>query len=114
MPGCGRQTVLPGSGARETQKRNERTGTKESTEGGGGGWVRNMPAYNKRQGPVKDVNSKQRQNFNLWAIMRQEKQGCRLESGDNGELWPGAFNQRTSSASDPNLNDISDQSLAGF
>lgn len=33
-----------------------------------------MPAQNRRPEPVKDVNSKQKQqNFNLWAIMRQVK-----------------------------------------
>lgn len=32
-----------------------------------------MPVENKRAEPVKDVNSKQKQqNFNLWAIMQQE------------------------------------------
>lgn len=72
-----------------------------------------MPARNKRLEPVKDVNSKQKQqNFNLWAIMQQVKQSCRLELGDNGEFRPEAFNQRTSSVSDPNLNDTSDRSVA--
>lgn len=62
---------------------------------------------------MKDVNSKQKQqNFNLWAIMQQVKQSCRLELGDNREFRPGAFNQWTSSVSDPNLNDISDRSFA--
>lgn len=71
------------------------------------------PAQNKRLEPVKDVNSKQKQqNFNLWAIMQQVKQSCRLELGDNSEFRPGAFNQWTSSVSDPNLNDISDRSFA--
>lgn len=71
------------------------------------------PAQNKRLEPVKDVNSKQKQqNFNLWAIMQQVKQSCRLELGDNREFRPGAFNQWTSSVSDPNLNDISDRSFA--
>lgn len=78
---------------------------------GGGG--EKMPAQNKRLEPVKDVNSKQKQqNFNLWAIMQQVKQSCRLELGDNREFRPGAFNQWTSSVSDPNLNDISDRSFA--
>ena len=70
-------------------------------------------AMNKRPGPVKDVNSKQKQqNFNLWAIMQQVKQNCRLELGHSGEFRPGAFNQQTSSVSAPNLNDISDRSVA--
>lgn len=44
--------------------------------------------------------------------MQQVKQSCRLELGDNREFRPGAFNQWTSSVSDPNLNDISDRSFA--
>lgn len=80
---------------------------------GRGGGGKKMPAQNKRLEPVKDVNSKQKQqNFNLWAIMQQVKQSCRLELRDNGEFRPGAFNQWTSSVSDPNLNDISDRSFA--
>lgn len=72
-----------------------------------------MPAQNRRLEPVKDVNSKQKeQNFNLLAIMHQVKQSCRLELRDNVEFRPGAFNQWTCSVSDPNLNDISDQSFA--
>lgn len=43
--------------------------------------------------------------------MQQVKQSCRLELGDNGELRPEAFNQWTSSVSDPNLNDTSDRSV---
>lgn len=35
-----------------------------------------------------------------------------MELGDNREFRPGAFNQWTSSVSDPNLNDISDRSFA--
>lgn len=35
-----------------------------------------------------------------------------MELRDNGEFRPGAFNQWTSSVSDPNLNDISDRSFA--
>lgn len=71
------------------------------------------PVQNKRVEPVKDVNSKQKQqNFNLWAIMQQVKQNCRMELRDNGEFRPGAFNQWTSSVADPNLNDIGDQSFA--
>lgn len=82
-------------------------------KGGAGGGVKKMPAQNKRLEPVKDVNSKQKQqNFNLWAIMQQVKQSCRLELGDNGEFRPGAFNHWASSVSDPNLNDISDRSFA--
>lgn len=78
-----------------------------------GGKKKKTPAQNKRLEPVKDVNSKQKQqNFNLWAIMQQVKQSCRLELGDNREFRPGAFNQWTSSVSDPNLNDISDRSFA--
>lgn len=62
---------------------------------------------------MKDVNSKQKeQNFNLWAIMHQVKQSCRLELRHKREFRPGAFNQWTSSVSDPNLNDISDRSFA--
>ena len=77
------------------------------------GRKKKTPAKNKRLEPVKDVNSKQKQqNFNLWAIMQQVKQSCRLELGDNREFRPGAFNQWTSSVSDPNLNDISDRSFA--
>lgn len=44
--------------------------------------------------------------------MQKVKQGCRLELRDNGEFRPEAFNQWTSSVSDPNLNDISDRSFA--
>lgn len=81
---------------------NEKKGEKKKT-----------PAQNKRLEPVKDVNSKQKQqNFNLWAIMQQVKQSCRLELRHNREFRPGAFNQWTSSVSDPNLNDISDRSFA--
>lgn len=77
------------------------------------GRKKKTPAKNKRLEPAKDVNSKQKQqNFNLWAIMQQVKQSCRLELGDNREFRPGAFNQWTSSVSDPNLNDISDRSIA--
>lgn len=72
-----------------------------------------MPAKNRRLEPVKDVNSKQKeQNFNLWAIMHQAKQSCRLELRHKREFRPGAFKQWTSSVSDPNLNDISDRSFA--
>lgn len=35
-----------------------------------------------------------------------------MELRDNREFRPGAFNQWTSSVSDPNLNDISDRSFA--
>lgn len=72
-----------------------------------------MPVQNRRLEPAKDVNSKQKeQNFNLWAIMHQAKQSCRLELRHKRKFRPGAFNQWTSSVSDPNLNDISDRSFA--
>lgn len=106
MPGCGRlsgklQHKQPCWLQAMRRARNERGGGEK------------MPAQNKRLEPVKDVNSKQKQqNFNLWAIMQQVKQSCRLELGDNREFRPGAFNQWTSSVSDPNLNDISDRSFA--
>jgi len=105
MPGCGRlsgklQHKQPCRLQAIRLVRNERKKKK-------------MPAQNRRLEPVKDVNSKQKQqNFNLWAIMCQVKQSCRLELRDNREFRPGAFNQWTSSVSDPNLNDISDQSFA--
>lgn len=109
MPGCGRlsrklqheqtcclQAMRLAKNERRLKKKKKKT-----------------PAQNKRLEPVKDVNSKQKQqNFNLWAIMQQVKQSCRLELGDNREFRPGAFNQWTSSVSDPNLNDISDRSFA--
>lgn len=44
--------------------------------------------------------------------MQQVKRSCRLELGDNREFRPGAFNQWTSTVSDPNLNDTSDRSFA--
>lgn len=62
---------------------------------------------------MKDVNSKQKeQNFNLWAFMHQAIQSCHLELRHKRKFRPGAFNQWTSSVSDPNLNDISDRSFA--
>lgn len=106
MPGCGRlseklQHKQPCCLQATGFTRNERKKKKKTA------------AQNKRLEPVKDVNSKQKQqNFNLWAIMQQVKQSCRLELGDNREFRPGAFNQWKSSVSDPNLNDISDRSFA--
>ena len=42
------------------------------------------------------------------------EQSCRLKLEDNGELSPGALNQRTSSVSDSNLSDIADHRFANI